>query len=662
MTLFTTHLGRSIPQAAIRRYTSSTARRLPRLAVERLEDRAQPATLQFGSPNFTAYETGGTAIITVTRTGGSTGSSTVNYATSNGTAAAASDYVATSGTLSFADGQTSATFTVSVLDDALAEGNQTVNLTISNPTGGSTLGSPTTAVLTILDNESPAPTAGAHALALTHWPGGPVGTLSTDPIDTDTSGSTVLAWVGRADKNTFTPANVPTDNYGNTAIQLGSTHDYSPQYASAGFALYSFPSFNGGSGNVFHTPMPVSDEVTYLVVEVKNGDMIQDFKYNRVEAAPYTTLSVTTTGPATLISFWTGIDGSVGGVNAVPNNGFTVLKSQSVSYDAIQASVAAKDVSAAGTYDVTWTVSPAQTALMYLVAIQHSAVPQPGAFQFSTSGYSVNEGQGTATITVSRTGGSSGAVAVNFATADGTATAGSDYTATSGTLNFADGQTSATFTVPILEDTLIEGNQTINLTLSNPTGGAVLGAPATAMLSITDNDAPAVQSVVVNGGGAQRSMVNSMEVTFNTAVVLGAKAFTLTRVALPNGVPGDNATIGTIGVSTQVVNGLTVATLTFGGANTDFGSLQDGDWLLTVDRTKVQAVNGGAPMAADYNQPAARRLFGDVDGDHDVDATDFGAFRLAFGSIPNAAFDLDGDGDVDATDFGQFRQRFGQSV
>ena len=55
---------------------------------------------------------------------------------------------------------------------------------------------------------------------------------------------------------------------------------------------------------------------------------------------------------------------------------------------------------------------------------------QPGTLQFSAASYSVNENQGTATITVTRTGGSTGSVSVNYATSNGTATAGSDYTAT----------------------------------------------------------------------------------------------------------------------------------------------------------------------------------------------------------------------------------------
>src|SRR5262249_43283100 len=85
-----------------------------------------------------------------------------------------------------------------------------------------------------------------------------------------------------------------------------------------------------------------------------------------------------------------------------------------------------------------------------------TGTPQPGALQFSSRMYAVNENGGTATITVTRTGGSDGSVTVNYATSNGTATAGSDYTATSGTLTFAAGETSKTFTIPILDDTLVE--------------------------------------------------------------------------------------------------------------------------------------------------------------------------------------------------------------
>src|SRR5439155_96408 len=115
-------------------------------------------------------------------------------------------------------------------------------------------------------------------------------------------------------------------------------------------------------------------------------------------------------------------------------------------------------------------------------------VAPPGTLQLSAPTYTVNEAQATATITVTRTGGSAGSVSVNYATSNGTATAGSDYTASSGTLTFAVGETSKTFTVPILDDTAVENAETVTLTLSNPTGGATLASPAMATLTIDSDE------------------------------------------------------------------------------------------------------------------------------------------------------------------------------
>jgi hypothetical protein len=81
----------------------------------------------------------------------------------------------------------------------------------------------------------------------------------------------------------------------------------------------------------------------------------------------------------------------------------------------------------------------------------------------------------------------------------GTATAGADYTVTSVSLNWPDGDTSSkTLAVPIIDDTLVESSETVNLALSAPTGGAALGAQATAILTIIDNDGappPTVQTI-----------------------------------------------------------------------------------------------------------------------------------------------------------------------
>ncbi|MBI4529856.1 MAG: SBBP repeat-containing protein, partial [Deltaproteobacteria bacterium] len=108
--------------------------------------------------------------------------------------------------------------------------------------------------------------------------------------------------------------------------------------------------------------------------------------------------------------------------------------------------------------------------------------------KFSKATYSVGESRASAKITVKRTGGTTGTVEVSYETGDGTATAGEDYTPQAGILIFGPRVTSRTFTIPILNDSLDEPGETVNLILKNPTGGAILGSPGTAVLAITDND------------------------------------------------------------------------------------------------------------------------------------------------------------------------------
>jgi hypothetical protein len=125
--------------------------------------------------------------------------------------------------------------------------------------------------------------------------------------------------------------------------------------------------------------------------------------------------------------------------------------------------------------------------------------PAPGVLQLSSGVLSVGEGTGEATITVRRSGGADGNVQVSYATANGTASAGADFAATSGTLSWGNGDSGEkSFTIAIVDDALVEGPETLTVALANPTGGAVLGAPSALQLSIVDNDAP---SAGRGGGG-----------------------------------------------------------------------------------------------------------------------------------------------------------------
>jgi uncharacterized delta-60 repeat protein len=111
-----------------------------------------------------------------------------------------------------------------------------------------------------------------------------------------------------------------------------------------------------------------------------------------------------------------------------------------------------------------------------------------GVFQWSTNAYSVGENAGTATLTVLRSGGSSGTVSVGYSAMSGTAAAGADFAAVTGTLRFGDGETNQTLTVPILQDSVVEGDEVFQVFLANPTGGAALGMAPAATVTIHDDD------------------------------------------------------------------------------------------------------------------------------------------------------------------------------
>ena len=121
-----------------------------------------------------------------------------------------------------------------------------------------------------------------------------------------------------------------------------------------------------------------------------------------------------------------------------------------------------------------------------------------GSIQLSAATYSGGEGDGQIAVTITRTGGSDGAVAVTFDTSNGSATAGSDYTAVTGqSVMFADGDAAnKTVNISVTDDSEYEGAETFNVTLSNPTGGATLGSPASAVVTINDNDARPAPTVV----------------------------------------------------------------------------------------------------------------------------------------------------------------------
>jgi hypothetical protein len=174
-----------------------------------------------------------------------------------------------------------------------------------------------------------------------------------------------------------------------------------------------------------------------------------------------------------------------------------------------------------GTVTTDFDNDPRSATTPDIGADEFTAAGTPGSIQFSAPTYTIGEAGVQASITVTRTGGTTGAVGASYATvAGGTATGGGacggtvDYVTTSGTVSFANGDaTPQSFNIPLCNDTADEPDETVNLALTNPTGGATLGAQSTAILTITDDDT--APSISITDVTQAEGNVGSSSFTFN---------------------------------------------------------------------------------------------------------------------------------------------------
>ncbi|MEO8670971.1 MAG: Calx-beta domain-containing protein [Tahibacter sp.] len=216
----------------------------------------------------------------------------------------------------------------------------------------------------------------------------------------------------------------------------------------------------------------------------------------------------------------------------------------------------------------------------------------PPALHLSAATYTIAESAASVTITVQRDGPVTSALGVHYATSNGSALAGSDYTATSGDLPFAAGQSSATFSVPILNDTLDEIDEAFTITLSAPTGGAVLGTPSTASVTITDNDNP--PTIGIDTGGCQVTEGNTG--TVNCSMVFRLSAVSGKAVTFNTATGGGTATPG----SDYVAQTSTPHTIAAGQTTLTVAVTVKGDTVEEVDETfnlNVSAVTNASPAS-----------------------------------------------------------------
>ncbi|MFK0734772.1 MAG: beta strand repeat-containing protein [Gloeotrichia echinulata HAB0833] len=476
------------------------------IALSNVND-AFAGTLSFTSATYSVNEDGTpVAIVTVQRTGGSEGFVRANVILSNGTATYPTDYNTISIPVNFANEQTSQTVTIPIVNDAIAESSETINLTLANPQGGATLGTQTTAILTIIDNDQPKP--GTLAFSQSSFAVNEDGTAVTAVTLSRTGGSdgNVSVTVNLSNGSATAPndySNTPiTVNFANgetsKTITIPITNDTLVEGNETVNLSLANPTGGATLGSQQNATLVIIDNDVQLAFANSTFSVNEDG--TPINQVTVVRSGVTSTAVSATIEL---SDGTATSPADYTNTPITVdfaagETSKTVAIPIINDSV----VEATETVNLTLNnptgganLGTQNTAILNI--IDNDAVP--GVIQFSNATYSINEnGTPVTAVTLTRNNGSDGNVSARVNLSNGTATAGSDYNNSPITVNFANGETSKTVTIPIANDTKFEPDETINLTLTNPQGGATLGTQTTAQLTIINDDAPQPGTVSFN--------------------------------------------------------------------------------------------------------------------------------------------------------------------
>ena len=427
----------------------------------------------------TVAEDAGSASIAVTLDQAGTETVTVGYATADGTAAEGSDYTATAGTLTIAAGSVAATITVPILDDALHEPIEAFTVALGDAGGATVADGEATA--TITDNDVPA--------------------LSIDDVTVaEDAGSASIA--------------VTLDQAGTETVTV--------DYATADGTAAEGSDYTATAGTLTIAAGSVAATITVPILDDALDEPIEAFTVALGDAGGATVAD----GEATATITDNDVPAlSIDDVTVAEDAGSASIAvtldqagTETVTVDYATADGTAAEGSDYTATAGTLTIAAGSVAATITVPILDDALDEPiEAFTVAlgdAGGATVADGEATATITdndvpalsigdvtVAEDAGSASiavtldqagteTVTVDYATADGTAAEGSDYTATAGTLTIAAGSVAATITVPILDDALDEPIEAFTVALGDAGGATVADGEATA--TITDNDVPAL--------------------------------------------------------------------------------------------------------------------------------------------------------------------------
>ena len=434
----------------------------------------------------------GVAPITIRRLGATYGTSTAVFNTSPGTATPGVDYLpATNVLVTFAPGVTVQSVNIPIIN-GVPDGNTTVNLQLANVTG-SALANPSNAVLTILDRTL---SAGAFAFSAPNYvvsEGGGVGYTNVLITVLRTNGASGIVSVGYSTSD-------GTANAGVKYVATAGVLTYGDGEMSKSFVVpvvntatieptenFNLSLFNptGGAG------LDVQTNASVTILNTNIGIVFASATNTVLETQPYAIINVVrynnTQGTAT-VTYATTNGTALAGVDYTASSG-TLTFNDGVSQAAILVPLL-RNTNATGDLQFTVGLANPSSAVQIGTPGVTTVILQDAdtRLSFTTNSSTVFKNAGNAVIAVICSNTNAESVSVSYATTNGTAVAGIDYTATTGTLTFSNGVSIQTFSVPISNNSLINGNHTFDVSLSNPTGNGRLGSPTQQTVTILDSN------------------------------------------------------------------------------------------------------------------------------------------------------------------------------
>ncbi|MGI9214038.1 MAG: Calx-beta domain-containing protein, partial [Methylococcaceae bacterium] len=461
---------------------------------------------------------------TVSLSAASTAPVSVNYSVQSGTAIAGTDFTTLSGILTFSPNETEKTLSVPVKADNLVENDETFTVVLSNPVGASLVQA--SGVGTIQNDDQASLTI--TGVELTEGNTGTTDALLTVTLSTAATQPVTVAYA-TAD-GTATAGSDYTSKTGTLTFLAGSTSQQIRIPVTGDTLTEADETFSVNLSNAQNAALSTAS----ATVKIKNDDQaVLSIASNTITegnaGSQNLDLTVTLSAPATQP---VSVDYTTANGTAMAGSDYTAM-SGTITFPAGTTSQKISipisgDTQVESNETFTVTLGRAQNATVSGVAgtatVTISNDDQP---VLSLADVSLNEGNsGTqeAVLTVTLSAASPQTVTVDYATANFSAVAGSDYTAKTGTLSFPAGTTTQQIRIPVTADTQVEPDESFTVSLSNAQN-ATLGSSKTATVTLTNDDVPvlsvaAAQVQEGNNGSTEAVVAVSLSSASNQPVTV----------------------------------------------------------------------------------------------------------------------------------------------